>query len=230
MLDFWDRSSSISSAARLLGGASLRRSATWTPVAWAMAERRVRRGSRRPFSISESWLPAIPTRSPSWSRVRPAAVRKVANPLSEGLKVVHTFTIAKVWTFFLPFFVMNCRLNPPQWKHTTFLKAEGTPMSIAEMTRTYSPRPEGANAAVVQWVEDIAALDAAPRDRLVRRLEGGVGCTRSRNGRERDSHQTQCRAPPLQLPRRAATPSDVARVEGPHLHLLRGPRGCWPHQ
>ena len=32
--------------------------------------------SRLPFSMSESWLPTTPTRSPSPSRVRPARVRK----------------------------------------------------------------------------------------------------------------------------------------------------------
>jgi hypothetical protein len=70
------RSSSISSAARLVGGDSSSRSDTCTPVAVAIAASWLTLGSRLPFSMSESWLPARPTRSPSWSSVSPAVVRK----------------------------------------------------------------------------------------------------------------------------------------------------------
>ncbi|MGX5681340.1 phosphoenolpyruvate carboxykinase (GTP) [Schumannella luteola] len=36
-------------------------------------------------------------------------------------------------------------------------------MSIAELTRTYSPAPDGADASVVEWVDDIAALTLPDR-------------------------------------------------------------------
>ena len=69
------RSSSISSAARRLGGSDESRSVTSTPVAVAIACSSESLGSRLPFSMRLSWLPATPTSSPSSSRVKPCDTR-----------------------------------------------------------------------------------------------------------------------------------------------------------
>ena len=80
------RSSSISSAARRDGGAASSRSVVVVPSAVARACSRLSRGSRRPFSTSESWLAVEPTWRPSSSSVRPRSVRacRIRRPSSSS--------------------------------------------------------------------------------------------------------------------------------------------------
>ena len=69
------RSSSISRAARRDGGAASSRSVVVVPSAAARDCSRLSRGSRRPFSTSDSWLAVEPTSCPSSSSVSPRSVR-----------------------------------------------------------------------------------------------------------------------------------------------------------
>ena len=89
------RSSSISRAARGVGGAESSRSDTSTPRCVGDGLSSDSRGSRRPFSISESWLPAMPTATPSWSRVSPASVAEMADALAQGREIGHGIEISE---------------------------------------------------------------------------------------------------------------------------------------
>src|SRR5690554_6056259 len=197
------RSSSISSAARAVGGFSFSSSETGTLSVPAMDCSSDNRGSRRPFSIRESWLPAMPTWAPSWSSVSPAPVRKWRMRWPSVARSVMGLIIAKESTFFHLQFPPGTQILGARWYETQFLKRtdqtnDTHPHSVRERHSTghrHSPGLRTAPGGYPSERDGVGRHDRGPHQArpgvLVRRLPAGVGPDNPRDGGERNPHAPQ---------------------------------------
>ena len=230
------------SRARRARSAARRRAgrARVTPSRSAIAASRERRGSRLPFSMSESWLPATPTSVAEL--VEGEARPRCGSAGCAGPRVARSFmtaAIPKESRFFRPRFRIHGPILGGKVEYSSRFLHDGRRThhdASTELTRTDATGTSTARRRrdVDAWVERDRRPHQARPDRLVRRLARRARRPAARAGRGRHPHPAQPRAPPLQLPgaqrprrrrpRRGRAPSSARerrRGRRPHQQLAR---------
>ena len=199
------------------------------------------RGSRLPFSMSESWLardarPARRARRASgraacgsagcgaraWRRRRSPASAGSCSSLHDSERIAILSTEFREHEAPIP---AGCWIQTP----TSSDRRGPSNVHRRALPSPTSTNPASGLAALRAWVDDIAALTAARRGRVVRRFARRGRPADQAAGRRGQAHPAEPGVAPQQLPR-AHRPGRRRPRRGPHLHLLRGRSGCRPDQ